>query len=46
MTNKTPDFQETLERMLNSPPKENKPLNQSETKSDKSKKSGDSRRPS
>jgi len=30
---KSPDFQETLKRMLNSPPKENKPLN-AQTKSD------------
>jgi hypothetical protein len=27
MENLTPDFQETLKRMLESPPKENKPLN-------------------
>ena len=27
MTSKAPDFQETLKRMLKSPPKENKPLN-------------------
>ena len=33
--NKTPNFQETLKRMLESPPKENKPFNHSETESDK-----------
>jgi len=32
MTNKSPDFQETLKRMLKTPPKENKPLNAEEKK--------------
>jgi len=31
---KTPDFQETLKRMLNSPPKENKPLHEARKKKD------------
>jgi len=38
MTKKTPDFQKTLEWMLKTPPKENKPLNHSERKSAKKKK--------
>jgi len=35
---KTPDFQKTLKRMLEMPPKENKPLNHSERKSAKERK--------